>query len=546
MRLALLQINPTIGDVDGNARLIRARAAALRGHVDLIVTPEMALTGYPPRDLLLQPGFIAHTETVLTALAVEGADGPPLLVGAPRPSGVAVGRPLVNAAVLLQHGRIVATHAKSLLPTYDVFDEDRYFEAGSGAGIVHVGPHAVAVSICEDVWNDANVPGPRRYDLDPMASLARGGADVVVNMSASPYTLRKLDQRRALLAPLARRCGAWVVYANQVGANDDLVFDGRSLCYDPRGVCVGQAAAFEEDVLLVDTDEAALPDVAHDTMSDAEALFRALVLGVRDYARKCGFGQALVGLSGGIDSALTAVVAVEALGANNVTGVLMPSPYSSPGSVDDSAALARTLGMPTHHLPIAAVMEAFDGVLRDPFEGHPPDVTEENLQSRIRGTLLMALSNKTGALLLTTGNKSEMATGYCTLYGDMNGALGVLADLYKTQVYAVARWVNRDGPIIPESSITKPPSAELKPDQTDQDSLPPYDVLDALLERHIDAHADRAALVREGFDPVVVDQVLRLVRISEFKRKQAAPGLKVSERAFGTGWRMPIARGQWV
>ena len=392
------------------------------------------------------------------------------------------------------------------------------------------------------MWNDPDVWTARRYGGDPMAALRDLATPIMLNMSASPYAQGKLALRERLLSNLARKYGVWAFYANQVGANDDLVFDGRSLAFSPDGICVGRAAAFAEDTLVVDTDAA--PAAASPWTEAVEGeVFAALVLGVRDYARKCGFSKALLGLSGGIDSALTAVIAVEALGRDNVTGVLMPSPFSSEGSVTDARDLAETLGIRTHTLPIAAVMDAFEGVLAEPFAGRAPDVTEENLQARIRGSLLMALSNKTGALLLTTGNKSELATGYCTLYGDMNGALAVIADVYKTLVYRIARWVNRAGLVIPASSIDKAPSAELRLNQPDQDSLPPFDLLDAILVRHIEQGADAAALEADGFDADVVRRVVHLVRISEFKRRQAAPALKVTPRAFGTGWRMPIARG---
>ncbi len=552
MRIALLQANPTIGDIDGNvSRLLSLLDRVPRG-TDLVVTPEMAVTGYPPRDLLLQPGFLREVEQGLLRLAGHAASGPTFVVGAPRPSGRPTGRPLVNAAVELRNGGIAATHAKSLLPTYDVFDEDRYFEAGDGLGVIDVAGTRVAVSICEDVWNDADLWPTPRYAVDPIAALGATGAPVMVNMSASPFAAGKPAERRRLLGHLARKYGTWTLYANQVGANDDLVFDGRSLAFSPDGRCRGQAAAFDEDVLVVDVappnpggPREWLGTTPADESREAD-LFAALVLGVRDYARKCGFTRALLGLSGGIDSALTAVIAAEALGAGQVTGVLMPSPYSSTGSIDDARALADALGMPTQTLPIAPMMAAYDEVLQAPFAGLPADVTEENLQARIRGALLMAMSNKTGALLLTTGNKSELATGYCTLYGDMCGALAVLADLYKTEVYALSRWVNERGERIPVSTLTKPPSAELRHDQTDQDSLPPYDLLDRLLLRHIEGHADLASLVAEGFDEAVAARVLHLVRVAEFKRRQAAPALKVSARAFGTGWRMPIARGRWV
>ncbi len=553
MRIALLQFNPIIGDLDGNLSRLTTWIGRVPADVDLVVTPEMVLTGYPPRDLLLQPGFIARTDRCLEALADVTRSGPVVVVGAPIPSGRAAGRPLMNAAVVLRNGRIAAAHAKSLLPTYDVFDEDRYFEAGEGLDTFEVAGTRVALSICEDVWNDEDLWPMRRYALDPMTALGSVEAPIVINMSASPYAAGKPAQRRRLLSHLSRKYGTWTVYANQVGANDDLIFDGRSLAFAPDGRCVGQAKAFDEDILVIDTltGTCAGETGAESTLSDDDAgdeadLFAALVLGVRDYARKCGFLNAVLGLSGGIDSALTAVIAVEALGASHVTGVLMPSPYSSPGSLDDACALAGRLGMPTHTVPIAPMMRAYDEALRGPFAGREADVTEENLQARIRGALLMALSNKTGAILLTTGNKSELATGYCTLYGDMCGALAVIADLYKMQVYAVSRWVNRDGEIIPASTIAKAPSAELRPNQTDQDSLPPYDLLDRLLTRHIEGHADLATLVAEGYDEAVAARVLHLVRTSEFKRRQAAPALKVSDRAFGTGWRMPIARGRVV
>jgi NAD+ synthase/NAD+ synthase (glutamine-hydrolysing) len=541
VRIALLQLNPTVGALDANAARIEAAVRAVGDRADLCVTPEMALTGYPPRDLLLFPGFVAQCREVADRLAAALASGPDVLLGMPVPSGVEAGRPLLNAAVRLRAGRAGEAFAKTLLPTYDVFDEDRYFEPGQTVGAFAAGERRVAVSICEDVWNDPEVWTSRRYGGDPVASLRDLSTSVMVNLSASPYAQGKLAQRERLLAHLARKYGVWALYANQVGANDDLVFDGRSLAFAPDGTCVARAAAFAEDTLIVDTAAGVQVAAPWDEPVEAE-VFGALVLGVRDYARKCGFRDALLGLSGGIDSALTAVVAVEALGREHVTGVLMPSPYSSPGSVADAEALAATLGIRTHTLPIASVMSAYDAVLAGPFAGRASDVTEENLQARIRGALLMALSNKTGALLLTTGNKSELATGYCTLYGDMNGALAVIADVYKTLVYRISRWINRAGVVIPEATITKAPSAELRPNQTDQDSLPPYDLLDAILERHVEQCLDGPALEAEGFDPAVVRQVLRLVRISEFKRKQAAPVLKVTPRAFGTGWRMPIAR----
>jgi NAD+ synthase/NAD+ synthase (glutamine-hydrolysing) len=543
MRLALLQLNATVGGLQGNAAGIAA-AVARAGRVDLCVTPEMSLVGYPPRDLLLQRTFVARALDVAERLAGELRHAPPVLVGLPVVNPASSGRPLFNAAALLRGGRIERTFRKALLPTYDVFDEDRYFEPGPGGGILEVAGADCAVSICEDVWNDRDFWQRRRYHRDPIEEARQDGADLVVNMSASPFAVGKLELRERMLSNLARRHGLPVVYVNQVGGNDDLVFDGRSLFVTPDGVVRARCASFRDDLVVIDT-------AAHETLPVPpaecceEEVFGALVLGTRDYARKCGFSRALIGLSGGIDSALTAVVAAEALGADQVLGVLMPSPYSSTGSVAHSLELAARLRIRTTTLPIAPIMSAFDVALSGEFAGLPRDVTEENVQARIRGNLLMALANKTGALLLTTGNKSELAVGYCTLYGDMSGGLAVIADVPKTMVYRIARWVNGERSLVPQAIVDKAPSAELRPDQTDQDSLPPYDVLDAILERHIERHESADQIVGAGFDPDVVRQVLRLVRVAEFKRKQAAPGLKVTDRAFGSGWRMPIARADW-
>jgi len=545
VRLALLQINPTVGALDANADAIVRAVRSLTVPVDLCITPELALCGYPPRDLLLQRAFVARVREVLDRVAAATQNGPPVLVGLPIENPRREGRPLVNAAALLQDGRVTAICAKSLLPTYDVFDEDRYFEAGAGISILDVAGRRCAVSICEDVWNDRDFWQRPRYHRDPIEEARDAGAEVVLNLSASPFEAGKQRVRERMLGALATKHEVPIVYVNQVGGNDDLVFDGRSTVVGKDGSLLARGAAFREDVVVVDLGAGARvePD---DTLVEAE-IYEALVLGTRDYARKCGFARALVGLSGGIDSALTAAIAADALGADRVLGVMMPSPYSSAGSIDDSVALARHCGIQTETLPIASIMGAFDDALRDVFAGRERDVTEENIQARIRGNLLMAISNKTGALLLTTGNKSELAVGYCTLYGDMSGGLAVIADVPKTMVYRVSRWLNaRDGrAIIPESILTKAPSAELRPNQTDQDSLPPYDVLDAILERHIEDHQSHHEIVAAGFDSATVRQVLRLVRIAEFKRKQAAPGLKVTDRAFGTGWRMPIARSDW-
>jgi NAD+ synthase/NAD+ synthase (glutamine-hydrolysing) len=543
MKIALLQINPTVGDMSGNARLIAAAAArAKQAGADLAVTPELALVGYLPRDLLLSPAFVSHSWVQLDALARELAGGPPTLVGLPEANPSDEGRPLFNSAALLRNGRVEARFRKALLPTYDVFDEDRYFEPFHGAQVLDIGGTRIGISICEDIWNDRDFWKRRRYHHDPVEELVRAGATAIVNLSASPFTVGKHRLREQMLGSMARRHRVPLVYVNQFGGNDDLVFDGRSCGFDADGAPIARGASFEADVVVCDVSGRGSVEPPDDLEPESE-VWRALVLGTHDYTHKCGFARVVLGLSGGIDSALTAAIAAEALGPANVLGVLMPSPFSSQGSIDDSQALAAHLGIDTLTLPIEPAVTAMEHTLRDAFEGTPRGVAEENIQARIRGNLLMALSNKHGSLLLTTGNKSELAVGYCTLYGDMSGGLGVIADVPKTMVYRVARWLNaREGrEVIPESTLTKAPSAELRPNQTDQDSLPPYDVLDAILERHIERHEPASTIVAAGFDAATVHRVLRLVRNAEFKRKQAAPGLKVTDRAFGTGWRMPIA-----
>ena len=543
MKIALLQINPTVGDLAGNARLIAdAVRAAGRTGADLAVTPELALVGYPPRDLLLSDGFVRRSWDALADLARALVNEPPVLVGVPEPNPSDEGRPLYNAAVLLRDGLVGQRFRKALLPTYDVFDEDRYFEPFRGLQLLELGGRRLGISICEDVWNDRDFFKRRRYHHDPIEELAHAGAEVIVNLSASPFSVGKQQRRELMLGSMASKHRVPVVYVNQVGGNDDLVFDGRSCAFDRAGLTTARGRSFDADVVVCDIDEARPIGPSTDTREEFE-VWHALVLGTRDYARKCGFERAVLGLSGGVDSALTAAIAAEALGADRVLGVLMPSPFSSRGSIDDALALARTLGLETLTLPIDPAMQVMEQTLAPAFEGSPRDVTEENIQARIRGNLLMALSNKRGALLLTTGNKSEISVGYCTLYGDMSGGLGVIADVPKTMVYRVSRWLNdtRGRAIIPEATLTKAPSAELRPDQTDQDSLPPYDVLDDILQRHIEQHQPAGDIVAAGFDPATVRRVLRLVRAAEFKRKQAAPGLKVTDRAFGTGWRMPIA-----
>jgi NAD+ synthase (glutamine-hydrolysing) len=543
VKIALLQINPTVGDLQGNSRLIvEATREAGRFGADLAVTPELALVGYLPRDLLLSEGFVRNSWNALASLADDLAGLPPVLVGLPEPNPSDEGRPLYNSAVLVRDGSIEQRFRKALLPTYDVFDEDRYFEPFVGPQILDLYGRRLGISICEDVWNDRDFWKRRRYHHDPIEELMRAGATAIINLSASPFEVGKYRFRETMLGSMARRHRAPLLYVNQVGGNDDLIFDGRSCGFGADGAPIARGRSFESDVVVCDLDHTARLGQTDDVLAEAE-IWQALVLGTRDYARKCGFRSVVLGLSGGIDSALVAAIAAEALGPQCVLGVMMPSPYSSRGSIDDSRQLAANLGIQTFTLPIEPVISAMEATLSEAFANTTRDVTEENIQARIRGNLLMALSNKRGALLLTTGNKSELAVGYCTLYGDMSGGLAVIADVPKTMVYRVARWLNdRKGcNLIPEPILTKAPSAELRPNQTDQDSLPPYDLLDEILQRHIEHHQPAEDIIAAGFEAEIVQRVLRLVRAAEFKRKQAAPGLKVTDRAFGTGWRMPIA-----
>jgi NAD+ synthase/NAD+ synthase (glutamine-hydrolysing) len=546
LRIALLQINPTAGDITGNSALIvrGARRAKAEG-ADLIVTSELALMGYLPRDLLMSRGFILRGQHELTRIAAELADAPPLLVGVATPNPAEMGRPLFNSAVLLKDGTVGQVFHKTLLPTYDVFDEDRYFEPARGPQILDLNGCRLGISICEDVWNDRDFWKRRRYHEDPIEVLSKAGAQAILNLSASPFYAGKQALREQMLSHMAQKYGLPVAIVNQVGGNDDLIFDGHSAAFDAQGRMFARAKGYEEDLIVVDlaVGVAAGPHpIAEESFEPEAEIWNALVLGVSDYVRKTGFRQVLLGLSGGIDSALTAAIAADAVGPENVLGVMMPSCYSSPGSVSDSEELAHHLGIRTLTLPISDIMGTYQDTLAEAFRGLPQDVTEENIQSRIRGNLLMALSNKYGSLLLTTGNKSEMAVGYCTLYGDMNGGLAVIADLPKMMVYRVSRWRNRIHPDIPDAILTKAPSAELRPNQTDQDSLPPYELLDQILELHIEQCQSAEEIIAQGFDEPTVRRVLKLVRMAEFKRKQAAPVLKVTSRAFGTGWRMPIVR----
>jgi NAD+ synthase (glutamine-hydrolysing) len=592
MRIALAQINPTVGDIPGNVRLIldflaRAKTAGAA----LVVFPELSVTGYPPKDLLLKPQFVKDNIDAVSTIAKQ-VQGIAVIVGYAERNTAPIGRPLHNAVALLRDGRIASRHFKTLLPTYDVFDESRYFEPGpvnATENLYKLDDVIIGQSICEDLWNDEKLIARRLYHQNPIADLNAAGAEILVNASASPFVVNKQQFRLELFSEQVRRFGKPLVYVNQVGGNDELVFDGNSCVFDAAGNVIAQAKAFEEDLLVVDVPPdqgperdtglrparaasssaksadikmehhphgpearvthtpapvTAMPAPVVRTQSAIETIYHALLLGLRDYVRKCGFKSVVLGLSGGIDSALTAALAVAALGPDKVVGVAMPSRFSSGHSVEDAQKLAENLGIAFHIVPIAPIHRTYETTLAPAFAGLAADVTEENLQARIRGGLLMAFSNKFNHLLLTTGNKSELAVGYCTLYGDMCGGLNVIADVPKTTVYELSNFVNhRAGrELIPGSTITKPPSAELRPNQVDQDSLPPYDILDAILYRYVEEEKGVAEIIADGFERATVLQVIQLVDRSEYKRRQAAPGLKVTSRAFGFGRRMPIAQ----
>ncbi|MDE3188174.1 MAG: NAD+ synthase [Acidobacteriota bacterium] len=542
MKIALAQINPTVGDFSGNLEKIVAasgRASALGAR--LTVFSELALCGYPPADFLEKPAFLARCRTAVDELAAATRGlSTAVLAGVALPAPAEAGKPAVNAAILLDRGQLLLEQHKRLLPFYDVFDEQRYFSPSRPQQVVELDGVRLAITICEDAWNDKGFWQRRLYSVDPIEELMRQNPAVHINLSSSPFWHSKPETRRKMLAAIAKRDGIPVLMCNQVGGNDSLVFDGSSLALNGRGELIAQAASFEEDLVIVDVLGA--PPIAEPQADDTEAAYRALVLGTRDYVRKCGFRRVLVGLSGGIDSALVAAIATEALGAENVMGIGMPSPYSSAGSIDDSRKLAANLGIRFEVIGISGLFQEFTRALDPLFAGLKPDTTEENIQSRIRGTLLMALSNKFSALVLTTGNKSEMAVGYCTLYGDMVGALAVIGDLVKTRVYAVCRWLNREREIIPLPILEKPPSAELRPGQKDTDSLPPYDLLDPVIEAYVERYETPEHIAEtHGFPLELVRQVVRLVERSEYKRQQAAPVLKVTSKSFGMGRRFPIA-----
>lgn len=576
MKIAIAQLNPIIGDLAGNAQQIldSARQAVEQG-ARLLLTTELSLCGYPPRDLLMQPAFVEAMARTLEHLAAELPSNLATLVGTVTPNSSAPqegGKPLFNSTVLLQDGKVQQVFHKRLLPTYDVFDEHRYFEPGFQNNIFVLDEVRVGVTICEDLWNDENFWGKRNYTVDPIAKLVEAGVDLVVNLSGSPYSVSKQKLREAMLRHATQTYQQPILYANQVGGNDDLIFDGSSVGFNRQGEMVCRGKAFAPDLVLAEFDAAKRDLIVDQTtiapQPDCEEaeMWAALVLGVRDYVRKCGFSKVVLGLSGGIDSSLVAAIAAAAVGAEHVLGVLMPSPYSSDHSVKDALELATNLGIQTQILPIGELMQAYDQTFAELFAGTAFGIAEENIQSRIRGNLLMAISNKFGHLLISTGNKSEMAVGYCTLYGDMNGGLAAIADVPKTRVYSICHWLNQNfraptsdlrlddlfnppsplphspSEVIPANVLSKAPSAELKPGQVDQDSLPSYEMLDDILDQYILQHKSPAEIVATGHDCTIVEKVIKLVSQAEFKRKQAPPGLKVTDRAFGTGWRMPIAK----
>ena len=540
MKVYIGQINSTVGALEGNAGLIRrAYDEGVRAGADVVLVPELAVTGYPPRDLLDRPYFIERALEIRDELAAM-TGGVTLIFGCPIRSEQWCGKPLHNAAIVARNGQVLLEQKKMLLPTYDVFDELRYFEPGREVHIVEIAGLRVGVSICEDFWFDDEIFGKKMYCSNPVDDLARQGAQVLLNISASPFNAGKRRARWEIFSGIAKRYDVPLVYVNQVGGNDELLFDGSSIVFDKTGQTIFCATAFEEHGSLVQLQGSPCESVL--SLTEEEEIGRGLILGLRDYIRKCGFKDVVIGLSGGIDSALTAAICAEALGPEHVTGIAMPSQFSSQHSIDDARALAENLGIAFHIVPIHAIYQPYESAIETLFNEKKFDTTNENIQARIRGNLLMAWSNRTGALVVTTGNKSELAVGYCTLYGDMAGGLALLGDVYKTMVYRVSRWINREREIIPESTMTKAPSAELRPNQTDQDTLPPYDVLDGILKLYIEEWLEVDAIAARGFDRELVTRVLKLVDTNEFKRAQAAPTIRVSSKAFGSGRDMPIAQ----
>ena len=554
MKICLAQINPTVGAFEQNVKKIcRFINTAKKKGADLIVFPEMCIVGYPPKDLLELSGFVDSNLKALEEVR-NNVTGISAIVGFVDRNAGQRGKNLYNAAAYINNKEIVSRHYKSLLPTYDVFDEDRYFEPAHSISLAKISGRKSGISICEDAWGANIIWHGKIHHKDPVESMIRQGAEIIINISASPFTIGKQDERLKMLTSHAKKYNVPIVFVNQIGGNDDLVFDGNSLVINKKGVIVDKALSFEEDLLMVEfkgpdisAGDSKPGSVGKRTQAGAgedeiESVFKALVLGTRDYVRKCGFKKAVIGLSGGIDSAVTAVIAARALGKGKVLGVTMPSGFSSKGSVKDSKALAKRLGIAFENIPIKSVYNAYTRTLSDMFTGLPFDVTEENLQARIRGKILMAISNKYGYLVLTTGNKSELAVGYCTLYGDMCGGLAVISDIPKTMVYDIAEYINRRKEVIPIHTIEKPPSAELRPDQKDQDSLPPYDILDGVLKAYVEESRDIDDIIGRGFNEALVKDIIKKVDTNEYKRKQAAPGLKVTSKAFGTGRRMPLAQ----
>jgi NAD+ synthase/NAD+ synthase (glutamine-hydrolysing) len=541
VRIALGQINTTVGDFSGNSeKIIEYARRARTGGLDLILFPELSICGYPPRDLVERPWFVERNWQVAETIARE-TQGIAVICGLVTPAHSSTGKSVLNSAALLGDGKIAFVQSKRLLPTYDVFDEMRNFAPADRQSLINLDNQQLALTICEDAWNDKHFWDRPLYGVDPVADLIGAGGKVLLNISASPFYLRKRELRHHMLAAIATNHRVPVAMVNQIGGNDSLVFDGSSIVLGPDGSIIAQAKSFEEDLICFDTETLTGDVHVRDEGLEASA-YAALVLGTRDYVQKCGFRQVVLGLSGGIDSALTACIAVDALGRENVLGIGMPGPYSSRGSIDDAAKLARNLGIRFETVPIGDIFDGYQKSLAPVFAGRQPDVAEENIQARIRGSLMMAISNKFGGLLLTTGNKSELGVGYCTLYGDMCGGLAVISDVPKTLVYRLANFINSRSPVIPRSTIEKPPSAELRPDQKDSDSLPSYDVLDAILEDYVEDNKSPDVIARErGYDVELVRKVACMVDKSEYKRQQAAPGLKISEKAFGFGRRYPIA-----
>ncbi len=541
MRIALAQVNPTVGDFAGNARqVIEFARKARQGNAGLVLFPELNVCGYPPRDLVEKPDFVARCRQALEEIAAETREIV-CVCGFVSRACRDTGKSAMNSAAVLRNGKVELVQSKRLLPTYDVFDEMRNFAPAERQELFTLDGKKLALTICEDAWNDKTFWNRRLYMVDPVEELILAGGEVVLNISASPFHLGKRELRREMLASIARHQRVPVAMVNQVGGNDSLVFDGSSIVIGPGGEVLAQAKSFAEDLIFYDT-ETGEGDLHPWVEGEAASAFAALVLGTRDYVKKCGFGKALIGLSGGIDSALTAAIAVEALGAENVIGVAMPSQYSSAGSVEDARELAQNLNIRFEIIPIKRIFDSFHGALAKVFTGLGEDVTEENIQARARGTLLMAISNKFGALVLSTGNKSELGVGYCTLYGDMVGGLAVISDVPKTLVYRIAEYVNSRRPVIPHSTMTKAPSAELRPEQKDSDSLPPYDILDQILVDYVEDMKPADVIAGERkIDPALVRAVIKMVNRAEYKRQQAAPGLKISGKAFGVGRRFPVA-----